>query len=86
MQKEKLDAKKILENCTIIFLFFVPIFSTIFFYNRITTLIEVICVFLINLFTLLFYKNSRNNYKWLFIYYLLCMLYLVLSYNHSFSF
>ena len=67
MQKEKLDAKKILENCTIIFLFFVPIFSTIFFYNRITTLIEVICVFLINLFTLLFYKNSRNNYKWLFI-------------------
>ena len=86
MQKEKLDAKKILENCTIIFLFFVPIFSTIFFYNRITTLIEVICVFLINLFTLLFYKNSRNNYKWLFIYYLLCMLYLVLSYNHSLSF
>ena len=86
MQKEKLDAKKILENCTIIFLFFVPVFSTIFFYNRITTLIEVICVFLINLFTLLFYKNSRNNYKWLFIYYLLCMLYLVLSYNHSLSF
>ena len=86
MQKEKLDAKKILENCTIIFLFFAPVFSTIFFYNRITTLIEVICVFLINLFTLLFYKNSRKNYKWLAIYYLLCILYLVLSYKHAFSF
>lgn len=86
MKKEKIDAKKLLENCTTIFLFFVPVFSTIFFYNRITTLIEVICIFLLTLFTLLLYKESKKNYKWLFLYYILCTLYLILSYKHSFSF
>lgn len=78
--------EKILESLTLIFLFFLPLFSTVFFYSRLTTLIEVGVILLILLGTLLCYDGARKNFKWLLLYYFICFLYLVLNYNHSLNF
>ena len=86
MKKEKLDAKKLLENFTTIFLFFMPLFSTTFFYNKIVTLIQIVWVFLLLILTLFVYKESRKNIKWLVLYYFVCLGYLVVSYYHQLSF
>lgn len=82
----KIRKEKILENSIVIILILIPFFSTIFFYNKIITLIEVIFVSLVLLFTLLFYKDARVNFKWLLLYYITCLLYLLLSYFYSFEF
>lgn len=77
-QKEK--RKNVLNNVTLIFLFLFPLFSTVYFHSSIITLFEVITVFIIFLFTIIIFSESRKNVKYIFLYYLLCLIYLIISY------
>lgn len=84
--KERKNVKNIIENVTVFFLFLLPLFSTVFLYNKISTLIQVIFVFLLLFVTLIFYKDSRKNIKWMILYYVLCLIYLGVSFYHQESF
>lgn len=84
--KERDNVKNIIENVTVFFLFLLPLFSTVFLYNKISTLIQVIFVFLLLFFTLILYKDSRKNIKWMILYYVLCLIYLGVSFYHQESF
>lgn len=81
--KERNNVKNIIENVTIFFLFLLPLFSTVFLYNKISTLIQIIFVFLLLFVTLVFYKDSRKNFKWMILYYVLCLIYLGVSFYHQ---
>lgn len=76
----KTKKENILNVITLSFLFLLPIFSTTYFHSRYVTLIEVIIVCLIFLSTLIIYKDSRKNSKYIFLYYLLCFIYLLINY------
>ena len=84
--KERKNVKNIIENVTVFFLFLLPLFNTVFLYNKISTLIQVIFVFLLLFITLIFYKDSRKNIKWIILYYVLCLIYLGVSFYHQESF
>lgn len=84
--KERKNVKNIIENVTVFFLFLLPLFSTVFLYNKISTLIQVIFVFLLLFVTLILYKDSRKNIKWMILYYVLCLIYLGVSFYHQESF
>ena len=81
--KERNNVKNIIENVTVFFLFLLPLFSTVFLYNKISTLIQIIFVFLLLFVTLIFYKDSRKNIKWMILYYVLCLIYLGVSFYHQ---
>lgn len=81
--KERDNVKNIIENVTVFFLFLLPLFSTVFLYNKISTLIQIIFVFLLLFVTLIFYKDSRKNIKWMILYYVLCLIYLGVSFYHQ---
>lgn len=81
--KERKNVKNIIENVTVFFLFLLPLFSTVFLYNKISTLIQIIFVFLLLFVTLIFYKDSRKNIKWMILYYVLCLIYLGVSFYHQ---
>ena len=81
--KERDNVKNIIENVTVFFLFLLPLFSTVFLYNKISTLIQVIFVFLLLFVTLILYKDSRKNIKWMILYYVLCLIYLGVSFYHQ---
>ena len=83
-QKEK--RKNVLNNVTLIFLFLFPLFSTVYFHNSIITLLEVITVFIIFLFTIIIFSESRKNVKYIFLYYLLCLIFLIISYLRAQNF
>lgn len=84
--KEGKNVKNIIENVTVFFLFLLPLFSTVFLYNKISTLIQIIFVFLLLFVTLILYKDSRKNIKWMILYYVLCLIYLGVSFYHQESF
>lgn len=84
--KERKNVKNIIENVIVFFLFLLPLFSTVFLYNKISTLIQVIFVFLLLFVTLILYKDSRKNIKWMILYYVLCLIYLGVSFYHQESF
>ena len=91
MSKEKIEKKRnvkenILNISTLIFLFLIPLYSTTYFYSSYTTLFEVVIIFVIFFATLIIYKESRKNSKYLFIYYALCFLYLIISFLRSDTF
>lgn len=91
MSKEKIEEKRnvkenILNISTLIFLFLIPLYSTTYFYSSYTTLFEVVIIFVIFFATLIIYKESRKNSKYLFIYYTLCFLYLIISFLRSDTF
>ena len=54
--KEGKNVKNIIENVTVFFLFLLPLFSTVFLYNKISTLIQIIFVFLLLFVTLILYN------------------------------
>jgi len=81
--KERDNVKNIIENVTVFFLFLLPLFSTVFLYNKISTLIQIIFVFLLLFVTLILYKDSRKNIKWMILYYVLCLIYLGVSFYHQ---
>ena len=81
--KEEKNVKNIIENVTVFFLFLLPLFSTVFLYNKISTLIQVIFVFLLLFVTLILYKDSRKNIKWMILYYVVCLIYLGVSFYHQ---
>ena len=81
--KERNNVKNIIENVTVFFLFLLPLFSTVFLYNKISTLIQIIFVFLLLFVTLILYKDSRKNIKWMILYYVLCLIYLGVSFYHQ---
>ena len=83
-QKEK--RKKVLNNVTLIFLFLFPLFSTVYFHSSIITLFEVIIVFIIFLLTIIIFSESRKNVKYIFLYYLLCLIFLIISYLRAQNF
>lgn len=83
-QKEK--RKNVLNNVTLIFLFLFPLFSTVYFHSSIITLFEVITVFIIFLFTIIIFSESRKNVKYIFLYYLLCLIFLIISYLRAQNF
>lgn len=78
--------QKILENSTTVFLFLLPLLSTTFFYNHFTTLFEVVAIVLIFIFSIILYPESRHKIKYLLLYYLLCGIYVIFSYNHYLNF
>lgn len=78
--------KFILKLLTIIFLITSPIFDTIFFYSRITTLVRIFVILVIFISTIFLYKDSRKNLKYIIIYYLFSASYLIVSYYHNQSF
>lgn len=84
---KKVTKQNILENSTLLFLFLFPLFSTIFFYNHLTTLFMLVVTFILLLFTLIFIKPSRSKCKYLFIYYIVSLIYYLLNifHNHSFT-
>ena len=81
--KERKNVKNIIENVTVFFLFLLPLFSIVFLYNKISTLIQVIFVFLLLFVTLILYKDSRKNIKWMILYYVVCLIYLGVSFYHQ---
>lgn len=78
--------KFILKLLTMIFLITSPIFDTIFFYSRITTLVRIFVILVIFISTIFLYKDSRKNLKYIIIYYLLSASYLIVNYYHNQSF
>ena len=78
--KKEEKKEKILNNITLGFLFFTPFFSTTFLYSSYFTLIQVIIIFFIFIATLCIYKESRKKCKYLFLYFLVCFLYLMINY------
>lgn len=80
------NLKFILKLLTIIFLITSPIFDTIFFYSRITTLVRIFVILVIFISTIFFYKDSRKNLKYIIIYYLISASYLIVSYYHNQNF
>lgn len=78
--------KNIIENVCVFFLFLLPFFSMFFLYNKICTLIQVILILMLLVVVIIFYKESRSNIKYLLLYYLLCFIYLVISFFHQKNF
>ena len=76
----KTKKENILNVITLSFLFLLPIFSTTYFHSSYVTLFEVIIICLIFIATLVIYKDSRKNSKYIFLYYLLCLIYLLINY------
>lgn len=76
----------LLKKFTLFFLFCMPIFDTIWFYSKWTTAVRVGIIFLIFIFTLIFYKQSRKKSLFLWSWYLLCGIYFIINYYHSFDF
>lgn len=85
---EKIKNKKesILNNITLVFLFLIPIFSTTYFHSSYVTLFEVIVIFGLFIATLIIVKVSRKNFKYIFLYYVVCLIYLLISYLRADSF
>lgn len=85
---EKIKNKKenILNNITLFFLFLIPIFSTTYFHSSYVTLFEVILIFGLFIATLIIVKDSRKNFKYIFLYYVVCLIYLLISYLRADSF
>lgn len=76
----------LLKKFTLFFLFCMPIFDTIWFYSKWTTAVRVGIIFLIFIFTLVFHKDSRKKSLFLWGWYLLCGIYFIINYYHSFDF
>ena len=86
LKEQKGKRKKVLNNVTLIFLFLFPLFSTVYFHSSIITLFEVITVFIIFLLTIIIFSESRKNVKYIFLYYLLCLIFLIISYLRAQNF
>lgn len=85
---KKIDLKKIdyIKFFLMVFLITSPIFDTVFFYSRVTTLVRVIIILLFLLATLITKKDSRKNFKYLLVYYFLVAVYLAINYIRSKNF
>lgn len=81
MLKEK-NYKRIL----LLFLCIYPFFSLKPFYNHIFTLIQIIVIGLFFLWNLLIYKDSRNKFKFLFIYLIILIIYGILHHMNALNF
>ncbi len=77
------DKKSALNILTMLFLFILPFFSTIFLYNRIFTLIEIVFILLIFLNTIIIIPESRKNIKYIFLYLFFVCIYLGINYYRS---
>ena len=77
----KLD--KFIKYLLLTLMLLMPIFDTKFFYSRVTTLTIILIIFLILILTLINNKKSHKTFGYLFIYYILCFAYLIISYLHS---
>ena len=75
--------KRILNSFTIIFLFFIPLFSTVYFHNHLVTLLEIICIFVMFIATIILYKESRSKLKYLLLYMFIVFTYIIISYIRS---
>jgi hypothetical protein len=82
----KVINKDNLKKLTVLFLFLMPIFDTIFFYSKITTLIRIIFIVLIFILTIILYKDSHKHLKYLLIYFFVVLLYFIIDYYHSLGF
>lgn len=80
----KLD--KFIKYLLLTLLILMPILDTTFFFSRVTTLGIVLIIFFILLLTLINNKNSRKPFIYLFIYYILCLIYLIINYIHASGF
>lgn len=85
-ERKENNLKRLLKIITITFLCSSPFFDTIFFYNRITSLIRCIIIVILFIFTIFLYKESRKISKYVFICYIFSFLYLIINYYHSKTF
>lgn len=85
---KKIDFKNIdyIKILLMVFLITSPIFDTVFFYSRVTTLVRVIIILLLLLATLITKKESRKNFKYILFYYFLVAVYLAINYMRSKNF
>ncbi len=81
----KITEEKI-KKLLLLFMITYPIFDIRYFYNNITTLIIVIIVFVLFSFALYFYKEARKNLKWLMLYYLLVVIYIIFHHFNALNF
>ncbi len=83
---KNLTADNFIKYITLIFLFLFPFVGMYFFHKRIVTLIAVIIILIIFLSIIIINKKARKKSKYLFLYYVICGIYLLISYIHSKSF
>lgn len=78
--------QKLVQILTLIFLGIFPLTGLTFLHNHYTNLVIVILLSIIFILTLIFFKESRKNLKYIFLYYGLCLIYLGISWWKSGSF
>ncbi len=78
--------QKLVQILTLIFLGIFPLTGLTFLHNHYTNLVIVILLSIIFILTLIIFKESRKNLKYIFLYYGLCLIYLGISWWKSFSF
>ncbi len=86
MKKKEIDKDKIFKIAILVFFAISPVFDIIYLYSHFTTVVRVLCILLFVLLTVIFYKDSRKDFKFLLCYYLAMLVYLVLNIMHSKSF
>lgn len=82
--KEKTE--KFTKYLLITLLIIMPILDMRFFFSRVTTLTEVLIILFCLLLTLITNKTSRKSFIKLFIYYCICLIYLIINYYRSSNF
>ena len=82
--KEKINKLNVFLIITLLVV--MPILDLNFFYSRITTLAETFIILICLAITAINNTNKKRGLKYIIIYYLLCLLYLMINYLRSFNF
>lgn len=83
MKKKEFDRDKIFKLVVLIYFAISPIFDIIYLYSHVTTSIRVLCVLVFVVITVVFYKDSRKDFKFLLCYYLAMIGYLIINIIHA---
>lgn len=83
MKKKEFDKDKIFKLVVLIYFAISPIFDIIYLYSHVTTSIRVLCILIFVVITVVFYKDSRKDFKFLLCYYLAMIGYLVINIIHA---
>ena len=69
-----------------LFLILSPVFDTVFFYSRLTTLIRISIILIFFLITLFQKEKNSGIHRWLFLYIISVLSYLIINFIRSKSF
>lgn len=82
----KINKDNVIKKILMLFLIISPIFDTIFFFSRYTTLVRVFIIFTLFISTLIMKRDARRKAVYIFLYYFLVLCYLAINYYRSFRF